>query len=196
MTYLLDLQSVLLLVGSLESLPSLIGGDVTNDTVQGEQAVGLALGDHVARLLADTAHFGLLLGTVCLAVTGLTTATALATELALDGGVRAVGLVVAGLVAVVTEAGVGATAALLELLGAVTGEVALGTAAVVRQSWSGECMFDDGRLTCGIRHRRAWRRSGRGSQCPRRRQRRLEPRHRWRKWCCRLGSRRRQKTLR
>jgi hypothetical protein len=143
MAYLLDLQGVLLLVGSLESLPGLIGRDVTNDTVHGEQAVGLALGGNVAGLLADAAHLGLLLGAVSLAVTSLATATALSAELALDGGIRAVGLVVARLVAVVAETGVDAAAALLGLLGAVAGEVALGSAAVMRQLWSGKCMLDD-----------------------------------------------------
>jgi hypothetical protein len=141
--YLLDLQSVLLLVGSLESLPGLVGRDVTNDTVHGEQAVGLALGGNVAGLLADAAHLGLFLGTVGLAVTSLATATALSAELALDGRVRAVRLVVAGLVAVVAETGVAAAAALLGLLGTVAGEVALGSAAVMRQSWSGKCTLDD-----------------------------------------------------
>jgi hypothetical protein len=135
MAYLLDLQGVLLLVGSLESLPGLIGRDVTNDTLHGEQAVGLALGGNVAGLIADAA-----LG---LAVTSLATATALSAELALDGGIRAVGLVVARLVAVVAETGVDAAAALLGLLGAVAGEVALGSAAVMRQLWSGKCMLDD-----------------------------------------------------
>ena len=133
MTHLLDLESVLLLVGSLERLPGLIGRDVTDDAVHGEQAVLLALGGNMARLLADTAHLGLLLGTVGLAVASLATATALSTELALDGRVRAVGLVVARLVAVVAETGVGATAALLRLLGAVAREVGLGTAAVMCQ---------------------------------------------------------------
>lgn len=133
MTHLLDLESVLLLVGSLERLPGLIGRDVTDDAVHGEQAVLLALGGNMARLLADTAHLGLLLGTVGLAVASLATATALSAELALDGRVRAVGLVVARLVAVVAETGVGATAALLRLLGAVAREVGLGTAAVMCQ---------------------------------------------------------------
>jgi hypothetical protein len=133
LTHLLDLESVLLLVGSLERLPGLIGRDVTDDAVHGEQAVLLALGGNMARLLADTAHLGLLLGTVGLAVASLATATALSTELALDGRVRAVGLVVARLVAVVAETGVGATAALLRLLGAVAREVGLGTAAVMCQ---------------------------------------------------------------
>jgi hypothetical protein len=142
MVYLLDLQSVLLLVSGLESLPGFVGRDVTDDAVHGEQAVGLALGSNVAGLLADTAHLGLLLGTVGLAVTGLATATALSTELALDGRVRAVALVVARLVAVVAETGVAAAAALLWLLGAVAGEVALGAAAVMRQLWSGKCMHD------------------------------------------------------
>jgi hypothetical protein len=133
LTHLLDLESVLLLVGSLERLPGLIGRDVTDDAVHGEQAVLLALGGNMARLLADTAHLGLLLGTVGLAVASLATATALSAELALDGRVRAVGLVVARLVAVVAETGVGATAALLRLLGAVAREVGLGTAAVMCQ---------------------------------------------------------------
>jgi hypothetical protein len=141
--YLLDLQSVLLLVGSLESLPGLVGRDVTNDTVHGEQAVGLALGGNVAGLLADAAHLGLFLGTVGLAVTSLATATALSAELALDGRVRTFRLVVAGLVAVVAETGVATAAALLWLLGTVAGEVALGSAAVMRQSWSGKCMLDN-----------------------------------------------------
>ena len=142
MTDLLDLQGVLLLVGSLESLPSIIGIDVTDDTVHGEQAVLLALGGKMARLLADTAHLGLLLGAVGLAVTSLATATALTAELALDGRVGAVRLVVTGFVAVVAEAGVGATAALLRLFGTVARKVALGTAAVMCQLWSGQCLFD------------------------------------------------------
>jgi hypothetical protein len=133
LTHLLDLESVLLLVGSLERLPGLIGRDVTDDAVHGEQAVLLALGGNMARLLADAANLGLLLGTVSLAVASLATATALSAELALDGRVRAVGLVVARLVAVVAETGVGATAALLRLLGAVAREVGLGTAAVMCQ---------------------------------------------------------------
>lgn len=143
LAYLLDLQSVFLLVGNLEELPGLVGRDVTNDTVHGEQAVGLALGGNVAGFLADAADLGLLLGAVSLAVTSLATATALSAELALDGRVRAVGLVVAGLVAVVAETGVAAAAVLLGLLGAVAGEVALGSAAVMRQLWSGKRMLDD-----------------------------------------------------
>ena len=177
--YLLDLQSVLLFVSGLESLPGLVGRDVTDDAVHGEQAVGLALGGNVAGLLADAANLGLLLGTVSLAVASLATATALSAELALDGRVWAVALVVARLVAVVAETGVAAAAALLWLLGAVAGEVALGAAAVMRQLWSGEYVLDDGKLTCDIRRRRAWKRSGRGSQSPRRRQQHLEPRRRW-----------------
>ena len=133
MVYLLDLQSVFLLVSGLESLPGFVGRDVTDDAVHGEQAVGLALGGNVAGLLADAANLGLLLRTVSLAVASLATATALSAELALDGRVRAVGLVVARLVAVVAETGVGATAALLRLLGAVAREVGLGTAAVMCQ---------------------------------------------------------------
>ena len=133
MAYLLDLQSVFLLVSGLESLPGLVGRDVTDDAVHGDQAVGLALGGNVAGLLADAANLGLLLGTVSLAVASLATATALSTELALDGRVRAVRLVVTGLVAVVAETGVGATAALLRLLGAVAPEVALRTAAAMCQ---------------------------------------------------------------
>jgi hypothetical protein len=142
LAHLLDLQGVLLLISGLESLPSLIGRNVTDDTVHGEQAVLLALGGKMTRLLADTAHLGLLLGAVGLAVTSLATATALTAELALDGRVGAVRLVVTGLVAVVAEAGVGATTALLRLLGAVARKVALGTAAVMCQSWSGQCLFD------------------------------------------------------
>jgi hypothetical protein len=142
LAHLLDLQGVLLLISSLERLPSLIGRNVTDDTVHGEQAVLLALGGKMTRLLADTAHLGLLLGAVGLAVTSLATATALTAELALDGRVGAGRLVVTGLVAVVAEAGVGATTALLRLLGAVARKVALGTAAVMCQSWSGQFLFD------------------------------------------------------
>jgi hypothetical protein len=142
MAYLLDLKGVLLLISSLEGLPSLIGRNVTDDTVHGEQAVLLALSGKMTRLLADTAHLGLLLGAVGLAVTSLATATALTAELALDGRVGAVRLVVTGLVAVVAEAGVAATAALLRLLGTVARKVALGTAAVMCQLWSGQCLFD------------------------------------------------------
>jgi hypothetical protein len=142
LAHLLDLQGVLLMISGLEGLPSLIGRNVTDDTVHGEQAVLLALGGKMTRLLADTAHLGLLLGAVGLAVTSLATATALTAELALDGRVGAGRLVVTGLVAVVAEAGVGATTALLRLLGAVARKVALGTAAVMCQSWSGQCLFD------------------------------------------------------
>jgi hypothetical protein len=141
MAYLLDLKGVLLLISSLEGLPSLIGRNVTDDTIHGEQAVFLALGGKMTRLLADTAHLGLLLGAVGLAVASLATAAALAAELALDGRVRAGGLVVARLVAVVAEAGVAATAALLQLLGTVARKVALGSAAVMCQLWSGHCLF-------------------------------------------------------
>ena len=51
--YLLDLQSVLLFVSGLESLPGLVGRDVTDDAVHGEQAVGLALGGNVFGWTAD-----------------------------------------------------------------------------------------------------------------------------------------------
>jgi hypothetical protein len=142
LAHLLDLQGVLLMISGLEGLPSLIGRNVTDDTVHGEQAVLLALGGKMTRLLADTAHLRLLLGAVGLAVTSLATATALTAELALDGRVGAVRLVVTGLVAVVAEAGVGATAALLRLLGTVARKVALGTAAVTCQLWLGQCLFD------------------------------------------------------
>ena len=103
MAYLLDLEGVFLLVSGLENLPSLIGRHVTDNAVQGEKAVLLTLGDSMARLFADTADLRLLLGTVSLAVTGLATATTFSAELALDGRVRAVGLVVTGLVTVVAE---------------------------------------------------------------------------------------------
>jgi len=133
MAHLLDLEGVLLLIGGLESLPSLVGGHVTNDAVQGEQAVGLARGGNMASLFADAAHFGLLLGAVCLAVAGLATAATLSAELALDSWVRAIGLVVSGLVAVVAETGIESGAAPLWLLGAIASKVGLRAAAVLCQ---------------------------------------------------------------
>ena len=136
------MKGLLLLVGSLQSLPSVFRGDVAHDTVQGEETVGLAIGSDVALGLADATGLGSLVRAVGLAVTSLATATALSAELALDGRVWAVALVVARLVAVVAETGVAAAAALLWLLGAVAGEVALRAAAVMRQLWSGKCMHD------------------------------------------------------
>lgn len=124
--YLLDSKGLLLLVGSLQSLPSVFRGDVAHDTVQGEETVGLAISSDVALGLADATGLGSLVRAVGLAVTSLAAATALASELALDSLVRAVGGVVAGLVAVVTQSGV---EALLLLLGAVASEVAVGAAA-------------------------------------------------------------------
>lgn len=80
----------------------------------------------MACLLASTANLRALLGTVGLAVASLATATALASELALDGRIRAVSRVVARLVAVVAEARVGAFHPRLR---AVTREMAFATAA-------------------------------------------------------------------
>lgn len=129
--HLLDEDRVLLLVCSLESLPSLVRREVRSHAMQGEEAVGLAVSGDVAFLLAGLANLGPLVGTVGPAVTSLTTAAAFAGELTLDGGVRAIRLVVARLVAVVAETGVGA---LLPLLRAVASEVAVGATAVQSQS--------------------------------------------------------------
>ena len=139
---LLDRESLFFLVGSLESIPSLVGGNVTDDAIQGEQAVSLALGGNMALLLAQATHLRLLLGTVSLAVTYLSTAAALSAELAFDGRVRAVGLVVTRLVTVEAETRVETAASLLRLLGAVAREMALGATAIMRQSWTGKNMFN------------------------------------------------------
>jgi len=124
--YLLDSKCLLLLVRSLESLPSIFRGDVAHDTVEGEKAVGVAISSDMALGLANTAGLGSLVRAVGLAVARLATATALASELALNPLVRAVGSVVARLVAVVAEARVVAS---LSLLGTVASEVALTAAA-------------------------------------------------------------------
>jgi hypothetical protein len=93
-------------------------------------------------LLAHATHLRLLLGTLGLAVTHLSTAAALSAELAFDGRVWAVGLVVARLVTVVAETRLETAAAFLRLLGAVAREMALGAAAIMRQTWTGKDVFD------------------------------------------------------
>lgn len=125
-TYLLDGDCLLLLVSGLESLPSIFGRDVAHDTVEGEEAVGVAVSSDVALGLADTTGLRSLVRAVGLAVTRLATATALASELALNPLVRTVRGVVARFVVVVAEAGV---ETLLLRLGTVASEVALGVAA-------------------------------------------------------------------
>lgn len=127
---LLDHDGNLLLVGDLELLPSVLRRSlVIADAAEVEETVGIALGSDVTLLPAGTAGLRALLGAVGPAVANLAAATALAGELALDGRVRAVGLVVTWLVAVVAEAGV-----LLLGLRAVAREVTLGAAALQCQS--------------------------------------------------------------
>lgn len=127
---LLDHDGNLLLVGDLELLPSVLRRSlVIADAAEVEETVGIALGSDVTLLLAGTAGLMALLGAVGPAVANLAAATALAGEFALDGRVRAVGLVVTWLVAVVAEAGV-----LLFGLRAVAREVTLGAAALQCQS--------------------------------------------------------------
>lgn len=140
--HLLDRESLFLLIGGLESLPSLVGGNVTDDAIQGEQAVGLTFGGNMALMFAHTTHLRLFLRTGGLAMTHLSTAAALSAEFAFDGRVRAVGLVVTRLVTVVAETRVENAAALLQLLGAVAREMALGATAIMRQSWTGKDTFD------------------------------------------------------
>jgi hypothetical protein len=53
-THLPDGECLLLLVRSLQKLPSLLGRYVTGDVVQSEETVGLAVGSDVALGLADT----------------------------------------------------------------------------------------------------------------------------------------------
>jgi hypothetical protein len=125
-THLPDGECLLLLVRSLQKLPGFLGRRVTVDAVQGEEAIGLAVGSDMALGLADTTDLRSLVGAVGLAVTGLAAATALARELALDTLVGAVGSVVARLVAVVAKSRVGV---LVPRLGAVTGEVSIAAAA-------------------------------------------------------------------
>jgi hypothetical protein len=125
-THLPDGECLLLLVRSLQKLPSLLGRYVTGDVVQSEETVGLAVGSDVALGLADTTDLRSLVGAVGLAVTGLAAATALAGKLALDTLVGAVGSVVARLVAVVAKSRVGV---LVPGLRAVTGEVSIAAAA-------------------------------------------------------------------
>jgi hypothetical protein len=167
-THLPDGKHLFLLVRSLQKLPGLLGRRVTVDAVQGEEAVGLAVGSDMALGLADTTDLRSLVGAVGLAVTGLAAATALARELALDTLVGAVGSVVARFVAVVAKSRVGV---LVPRLGAVTGEVSIGATASL--GLAGHTKSVEGsRLTCGSRlrlHQRAWRRSLRCSQCRRRR---------------------------
>jgi hypothetical protein len=121
-THLPDGECLLLLVRSLQKLPGLLGRRVAVDAVQGEEAVGLAVGSDMALGLADTTDLRSLVRAVSLAVTGLATATALARELALVG---AVGSVVTRLVAVVAKSRV---EVLVPRLRAVTGEVSIGAA--------------------------------------------------------------------
>jgi len=125
-THLLDGDSLLLLVGGLESLPSFFRRDVSHNTVKGEQAVGVAVSSDVALGLADTTGLRSLVRAVSLAMSRLATTTTLAGKLALDSLIRAVGSVVTRLVAVVAQSGVEA----LRLgFGAVASEVAVGVAA-------------------------------------------------------------------
>jgi hypothetical protein len=125
-THLPDGECLLLLVRSLQKLPGFLGRRVTVDAVQGEEAIGLAVGSDMALGLADTTDLRSLVGAVGLAVTGLAAATALARELALDTLVGAVGSVVARLVAVVAKSRVGV---LVPGLRTVTREVSIATAA-------------------------------------------------------------------
>lgn len=125
-THLLDGDGFLLLVSGLESLPSIFGRDVAYNTIEGEEAVGIAVSSDVALSLADTAGLRSLVRAVSLAVARLATAAALASELALNPLIQTVRGVVARFVAVVAEAGV---ETLLLRLGAVASEVALGVAA-------------------------------------------------------------------
>ena len=129
-TYLLDGDGFLLLVSGLESLPSIFGRDVAYTTIEGEEAVGIAVSSDVALSLADTAGLRSLVRAVGLAMARLATATALAGELALNPLVRALGGVVAGLVTVVAQAGI---EALLFRLGAVASEVTVAAAAAKRR---------------------------------------------------------------
>jgi hypothetical protein len=125
--HLLDGKGLLVLVGSLESLPGIFRRDVAHDAVQGEEAVGIAISSDVALGLADTTDVRGLIRTIGLAVTGLATAMALAGKLALDTLVGAVRSVMARLVAIVAQSGV---VALGPGLGAVASEVVQGVAAV------------------------------------------------------------------
>lgn len=126
MTCLLDGQSLLLFVRSLECLPGFLTRDIAGDTVQCEKTIGLAVGSNMTLGLADAADLRSLAGAVGLAVTCLATGTALASELTLNPLVGAVRGVVTGLVAVVAKTGV---SALVLGLRAVASEVTLGTAA-------------------------------------------------------------------
>ena len=125
--HLLDGKGLLVLVGSLESLPGIFRRDVAHNAVQGEETVGIAISSDVALGLADTTDVRGLIRTIGLAVTGLATAMALAGKLALDTLVGAVRSVMARLVAIVAQSGV---VALGPGLGAVAGEVVQGVAAV------------------------------------------------------------------
>lgn len=171
-----DGKSLLVLVRSLECLPGVLRRHVTNYAIQSEETVGFAISSEMSLGLANTAELGCLVGTVGLAVTWLSTATALAGELTLDSLVSAVRGVMPRLVAVVAEARVGA---LLSRLWAVTREVTLSAAASRARVSRVRCVrirIAGSQLTCGIhRHlRRAWRRSDLGSQNPRLRRQRLE----------------------
>lgn len=121
-----DGKSLLVLVRSLECLPGVLRRQVANDAIQSEETIGVAISSEMSLGLASTAELGCLVGTVGLAVTWLSTATALAGELTLDSLVSAVGSVVTSLVTVVTETRV---SALLSRLWTVTREVTLGAAA-------------------------------------------------------------------
>lgn len=85
----------------------------------------------MALLLASTADLWALLRAISLAVASLSTATALASELTLDRRIRAVGLVVTRLIAIVAKTRVGA---LLPRLGTVARVVAFASAALLRIS--------------------------------------------------------------
>lgn len=169
MTYLPDGEGLLVLVGSLEGLPSIFRRSIAYNTVQGEEAIDVAISSDVNLGLADTAGLGSLVGAISLAVARLATATALASEFALNPLVRAVGSVVTGFVTVVAETRV---EALLLLLGTVASEVTVGAAARKSRRVSRMSRVNAGQAehTCGSRchRRRAWRRSGRYSQCRRR----------------------------
>jgi len=129
--HLLDGKGLLVLVGSLESLPGIFRRDVAHNAVQGEETVGIAISSDVALGLADTTGLRSLVRAVGLAVARLAAATALASELTLNPLVRTVRGVVARFVAVVAQSRVEA----LRLgLGAVASEVALGVAARRRVS--------------------------------------------------------------
>lgn len=166
-THLLDSNRLLLSISLLESCPSLFRRPNLPNAVEGEETISFAIGSDMSFLLASTAELRSLVRTIDLAVTRLATAATFAGELALDGRVRAVRLVVAGLVAVVAKTGVGA---FLPRFRAVAREMAFGAAAGLRVSERGARMMGLCRqLTCGrcrCRRRRAWRRSGRGNRCP------------------------------